>query len=211
MGEDQFTVMRHLGFEQFAVVGHDRGGRVAHRMALDHPDRVTKVAVLDIAPTLTMYTKTNKEFATRYVWWFFVIQPEPLPERLIGNDAEFYLREHLKTQNKNPDAISDVVMSEYIRCYCCRKTIHAVCEDYRAAAGIGCEQGAEDDKAGNRVKPPLLALWGANGAVGQLYDVLATWKEKAENASGKALNCGHLLPEECPTETRDELLQFLRL
>jgi haloacetate dehalogenase len=208
MALDQIEVMRSLGFERFAVAGHDRGGRVAHRMALDHPDAVSRLAVLDIAPTRTMYERTDREFATRYVWWFFQIQPFPIPEHLIGLDPEFYLREHLGRQCKTPDAITDAAMAEYVRCYCNPATIHAACEDYRAAAGIGLEQDAADDAAGRRILAPLLALWGTKSVVGQLYDVIATWRDKAVDVTGTAFDCGHLLPEEAPRKTFDALSRF---
>jgi haloacetate dehalogenase len=208
MALDQIEVMRRFGFERFAVAGHDRGGRVAHRMALDHPTAVSRLAVLDIAPTLTMYERTDREFATRYVWWFFQIQPFPIPERLIGADPEFYLREHIARQNKTPGAITNAAMAEYLRCYCNPATIHAACEDYRAAAGIGLELDAADDAAGRKIAVPLLALWGAKGVVGQLYDVLETWRAKAGDVSGEAFECGHLLPEEAPEQTLDALLTF---
>ena len=201
LASDQVTVMRGFGFECFAVAGHDRGGRVAHRMALDYPEAVTRLAVLDIAPTLTMYERTDKDFATRYVWWFFHIQPAPIPEHLIGMDPEFYLREHLKRQNKTPGAITDLALREYLRCYCASATIHAVLEDYRAAAGIGLELDAADAAAGRKVAAPLLALWGAKGVVGQTYDVLQTWRERALDVSGRAVECGHFLPEEAPDAT----------
>nr|WP_049789336.1 alpha/beta hydrolase [Granulicella tundricola] len=149
MALDQVEVMKQLGHERFMVAGHDRGGRVAHRLCLDHPEVVEKVALLDIAPTLTMYEHTNKEFATKYVWWFLQIQPSPMPEHLIGLDSAFYLRDHLAVQGKTPGCISPEVMAEYIRCYCCLGTIRAVCEDYRAAAGIDlgslCAGGRFDD------------------------------------------------------------------
>ena len=177
MAADQLAVMRALGHERFAVVGHDRGGRVAHRLALDHPDAVSKIAVLDIAPTATMYAKTNQEFATRYFWWFFLIQPFPLPERLIDADPEFFLRTHLDAQSKTPGATSDALFAEYLRCYRDPASRHAICEDYRAAATIDLEHDAADSD--KRIEVPLLALWGAKGTVGALYDVLETWREKS--------------------------------
>ena len=207
MARDQVEAMRALGFERFAVVGHDRGGRVAHRMALDHPEAVTRLAVLDIAPTATMYARTDKEFATRYFWWFFLIQPYDLPERLIGSDPEYFLRRHLSGQVEVAGAVNEAVLREYLRCYRDPATIHAICEDYRAAAGIDLEHDAAD--AGRKVAAPLLALWGARGTVGALYDVLATWREKALDVRGRALDCGHTLQEERPRETAAELVAVL--
>src|SRR3954471_16858868 len=144
MAADQVEVMRALGFNHFAVAGHDRGGRVAHRMALDHPDAVERIAVLDIAPTATMYARTNKAFATRYFWWFFLIQPAPLPERLIGADPEFFLRTHIEGQSKTPGSTSEALFQEYLRCYLDPATRHAICEDYRAAATIDLDHDAVD-------------------------------------------------------------------
>jgi haloacetate dehalogenase len=207
LAKDQVEVMRSLGFPHFAVVGHDRGGRVAHRMALDHADAVERLAVLDIAPTATMYARTDKEFATRYFWWFFLIQPFDLPERLIAADPEYFLRKHIEGQIKTPGAVDEAVFQEYLRCYLDPATRHAICEDYRAAATIDLEHDAADGE--RAVTAPLLALWGAKGTVGKLYDVLATWREKASDVRGRALDCGHAPQEEVPDETLRELLPFL--
>ena len=207
MAQDQVAVMRSLGHERFAVVGHDRGGRVAHRMALDHPDAIERLAVLDIAPTATMYARTDKEFATRYFWWFFLIQPFDLPERLIAGDPEYFLRRHIEGQSRTPGAVEEAVFQDYLRCYLDPAMRHTVCEDYRAAATIDLQHDAAD--AGRRVTAPLLALWGAKGVVGQLYDVLATWREKAQDVSGRALDCGHALQEEAPEALLRELMPFL--
>lgn len=208
MAADQVSVMKSLGFERFAVVGHDRGGRVAHRMALDHPDAVQRLAVLDIAPTATMYARTNRAFATRYFWWFFLIQPYDLPERMIGADAAYFLAKHLDGQSKTPGIPTQALRREYLRCYADPAAIHAVCEDYRAAASIDLDHDHADDA--KRIAAPLLALWGAKGTVGTLYDVLATWREKAAGpVRGKALDCGHLVQEEAPEAFLAELLPFL--
>jgi haloacetate dehalogenase len=207
MAADQVGLMRHLGFGRFAVVGHDRGGRVAHRMALDFAEAVQSVTVLDIAPTATMYARTDMEFARRYFWWFFLIQPEPLPERLISADPGFFLRTHLDGQTKTPGSTSPEIFEEYLRCYSDPAMRHAVCEDYRAAATIDLRHDAAD--ADRRIAAPLLALWGAKGTVGQLYDVLDTWRDKATDLRGRALDCGHTLQEEAPEELLAELLAFL--
>ena len=203
---DQVAVMQGLGFPRFAIAGHDRGGRVAHRMALDHPGAVERLALLDIAPAAAMYARTDKEFATRYFWWFFLIQPAPLPERLIDADPAFFLRTHIDGQSKTPGVTSDAVSAEYLRCYSDPASRHAICEDYRAAAGIDLVHDEAD--SGRRVEAPLLALWGAKGTVGKLYDMLDTWREKASDVHGRALPCGHTLQEEAPGETLDELLRF---
>jgi haloacetate dehalogenase len=207
MAADLVELMEALELDRFAVVGHDRGGRVAHRLALDYPDHVLRLALFDIAPTATMYARTDKAFATRYFWWFFLIQPFPLPERLIDADPEFFLRTHIDGQNKVPGATEQAAFDEYLRCYLDPKTRHAICEDYRAAAGIDLEQDATDNDT--LLAMPVLALWGARGTVGALYDVLETWREKAIDVRGRALNCGHTLQEERPEEVLAELNHFL--
>ncbi len=198
MATDQIALMTHLGHEKFSVVGHDRGGRVAHRLALDFPDAVERMIVLDIAPTHTMYAKTNQEFATRYFWWFFLIQPYDFPEKMIGSDPEYYLRRHIAGQVKVAGAVGEDAIAEYLRTYKDPATIHAICEDYRAAASVDLDHD-EADKT-RRVTSPLLAIWGENSVVGDLYDVEATWREKATQVSGRALQCGHAIPEEAPKE-----------
>jgi len=207
MARDQVTLMRALGHSRFAVIGHDRGARVAHRMALDYPDILTHVAALDIAPTATMYARADCAFATRYFWWFFLIQPAPLPHRLIEHDLEFFLRSHLTSQSRTPGVPSEQHIQEYLRCYRKPGAIHAICEDYRAAAGVDLEHDAAD--AHQRIEAPLLALRGSKGTVGQLYDVIATWREKATHVEGKALDCGHALQEEAPETCAAALLEFL--
>jgi haloacetate dehalogenase len=207
MARDQVAVMGALGHQRFAVVGHDRGGRVAHRLALDHEAAVTRVAVLDIAPTATMYARTDRAFATRYFWWFFLIQPAPLPERLIEGDLEFFLRDHLAGQSRTPGVPGEALIREYLRCYRIPGTVHAICEDYRAAATIDLEHDAAD--AVRRLRMPVLALWGAKGVVGSLYDVPSTWREKAADVRGVPLDCGHSPQEEVPEETASALIEFL--
>ncbi len=207
MAQDQVAAMRLLGHRRFAAVGHDRGGRVLHRLALDHPEAVERIAVFDIAPTATMYARTDMEFAKRYFWWFFLIQPAPLPEHMIGADPAFFLRKHIDGQSKTPGATGPDVFAEYLRCYSDPATRHAICEDYRAAATIDLVHDREDADA--RVEAPLLAIWGGKGTVGALYDVLATWREKATHVEGRALDCGHTIQEERPDETLAELVRFL--
>lgn len=207
MAADQVEVMSKLGFEKFSVVGHDRGGRVAHRMVRDYPDRVEKIAVLDIAPTATMYGATDKVFATAYYHWFFLIQPDGLPEHMIGCDPEFYLSRKMAAWGKANGAITEEAFAEYLRCFSDPKTIHATCEDYRAAAGIDLEHDAAN--AGEKIDNPFLALWGQEGFVAKAYDVLETWRDVASNVSGHAVPGGHFLPEEAPEETLKALLEFL--
>jgi haloacetate dehalogenase len=207
MAADQVAVMRALGHDRFAVVGHDRGARVAHRMALDHPGAVDRLVLLDIAPTATMYARTDMEFARRYFWWFFLIQPYPLPETMIAADPDFFLDRHIAGQIKIDGAVDPRVMAEYRRCYADPATRHAICEDYRAAAGIDLVHDAADVE--RRIEAPLLALWGGRGTVGALYDVLETWREKALDVRGRALDCGHSPQEEVPDALLEELEAFL--
>ena len=202
---DQVEVMERLGFTHFAVVGHDRGARVAHRLTRDHPDRVTKLAVLDILPTHTVYQQVNKALATAYYHWFFLIQPAPFPETLIGNNAEFYLTAMLG--RLKPQAITSEAFAEYLRCFRDPATIHATCEDYRAAATIDLSHDEAD--LDHKIACPVLALWGEKGFLHKRYDVLAIWRERAVDVRGKAVPCGHFLPEEGPEETLAELRTFL--
>ena len=205
MAQDLVEVMDTLGYQEFFVVGHDRGARVAHRMALDHPQRVKKLAVLDIAPTYTMYTTTDKAFATAYYHWFFLIQPYDLPERLIGSQPEYYLRRCLTSWSADVTVFAPE--AEYIRCFNNPATIHATCEDYRASASIDLRHDEAD--LDQKVPCPVFALWGERGVVGRRYDVLKVWSERATDVHGKALPGGHFLPEEAPNETYEALREFL--
>ncbi len=207
MAADQVAVMAALGFDRFDVVAHDRGARVAHRMALDHPDRVGRLVLLDIAPTATMYANTNREFATRYFWWFFLIQPFDLPERMIAADPDHFLDRHLAGQIKVEGSLDPRVVAEYRRCYRDPATRHAICEDYRAAASIDLDHDAAD--ADRRVEAPLLLLWGEYGTVGTLFDVMASWQSKAVDTRGRALPCGHSPQEEVADLLLAELDAFL--
>ena len=203
--QDQVEVMEQLGFKQFAVVGHDRGGRVAHRMALDHPERVTKLTTLDIVPTHKLYNDVTKEMASVYYHWFFLIQPAPFPETLIGNNLEFFLNSMLG--RLKPRAITPEAFAEYLRCFSDPATIHGTCEDYRAAASIDLIHDEAD--RGRKVTCPMLALWAEKGLMHRKYDVVAVWRDYATQVSGKALPGGHFLPEEVPAETLAELRTFL--
>ncbi len=206
MATDQVELMQRLGFERFAVVGHDRGGRVGHRLARDHPKQVSHLAVLDIAPTESMYGQTNFDFAKGYYHWFFLIQPRGLPETLIGNNVEFYMRHKVKSWGDVSAAIPEDVFAEYLRCYSDPACIHATCEDYRASAGIDLEHDRQDQEP---LDCPVLALWGAEGFVARTYDVLAEWRAVAKTVSGCAVPGGHYVPEEAPSETIKELRSFL--
>lgn len=209
MAHDQVALMRQLGYERWSVVGHDRGGRVAHRLAADHPQCIERVAVLDIAPTLAMYEQTNERFARTYWHWFFLIQPAPFPERLLGHEGAFYVRSALAGRHAGLAPFAPEALEEYERCASDPATIHGFCEDYRAAATIDLEHDRADRDAGLRLTMPLLALWGAHGWVGHGYDVLAEWRRVAADVRGAALDCGHYLPEEVPEALGDALLPFL--
>jgi len=206
MGEDMAEVMSSLGYSEFFVAGHDRGARVTHRMALDYPEKVKRACVMDIAPTYHMFKTTNQHFATGYYHWFFLIQPDGLPEHLISADPAYYLTEKLKRWSAPGAVFADKAVAEYIRCFSQPEAIHASCEDYRAAASIDLKHDEED--MNKKVGCPLLVLWGAKGFVNRTYDVLRVWHERAAQIEGKALDCGHFLPEEAPTLVCDELLRF---
>lgn len=208
MAADQVEAMALLGHHRFAVAGHDRGARVAHRMALDHPDAVERLALLDIVPTRTVFATVNQAVATGYYHWFFLIQPEPLPETMIGHDPAFYLREKMKRWcGAYKDAITAEAFAEYLRCFADPVCIHATCEDYRAAASIDLVHDEAD--LAHKIGCPLLVLWGETGLVGRNYDVLAVWRERAVDVRGRSFPCGHYLAEECPEETLAALLAFL--
>ena len=206
MAADQVEVMRQLGFQRFAVIGHDRGGRVAHRLALDFPDAVLNATVIDIVPTLKLYTDVTKQFASAYFHWFFLIQPAPLPETLLAAQGEFFLRGRLRELNEQ--AMPREIFDDYVRCFNDPATLHAMCEDYRAAASIDLDHDRAD--LGKKIASPLLALWGEHGAMHRLYDVLDTWRERATNVTGRALPGGHWLPEQIPDRLYDEVVTFLR-
>jgi haloacetate dehalogenase len=200
--------MAKLGFGEFSVVGHDRGGRVAHRMALDHPERVKKLAVLDIVPTYKMFTSVEKELATANYHWFFLIQPAPLPEKLIGADPDFWVRTKLERWAAAGATFDPQAVAEYLHCFHDPAVIHATCEDYRAAASIDLAHDEADlDK---KVTCPVLALWGSAGRIHRLFDVVEAWQERARDVRGKPVACGHFLAEEAPDETYAELRAFLR-
>ena len=208
MALDAIEVMRAAGFDRFAVAGHDRGARVAWRMAVEHPQAITKAAVLDIVPLpYSVGTREPGGFATQYYHWFFLIQPAPFPETMIGNSAEFYLRSRFQRPTGGTGAIAPEAFAEYLRCFQDPATIHATCEDYRAGAGVDLQHAAEDGE--KKVTCPLLVLWGERGTVGRLYDAMDIWRRHAINVSGKALPAGHFLAEEAPEETLSALLSFL--
>lgn len=210
MALDAVAVMQHHGFERFKVLAHDRGARVAHRLAADHPGRVESLLLLDIAPTLAMYANTGEAFATAYWHWFFLIQPSPLPEALIESDPGRYVRSVMGKRHAGLAAFSNDALSEYERCAGVPGTAHAICEDYRASATIDLAHDRVDLAAGNKLLQPLHVLWGEHGAVGQCFDVLALWRERAVKVSGESLPCGHYIAEEAPALVLAQALQFFK-
>jgi haloacetate dehalogenase len=206
MARDQLLVMRALGFERFAVAGHDRGGRVAHRLALDNPEAVTALAVLDIVPTRFAFEHADKAFGLGYYHWFFLAAGNGIPERLIGGDPEFWVRARMSARHHGGEQFDPAAMDEYVRCFSDPAAIRASCEDYRAAASIDLEHDAVD--AGRKLACPTLALWGEHSFVGTNYDVLGVWREYAAQLSGEALPCDHYLPEEQPGLTASALRKF---
>jgi len=206
MGLDQNELMKKLGFNEYFLVGHDRGGRVAHRMAIDFKKNIKKVSVLDIVPTSHVFKNTNAILAKRYYHWFFLIQSYPHPETMIGNDPEYYIRSKLQMWGANNKYLTEEIIKEYIRCFS-PEAIHASCEDYRAGASIDLVDHEEDfDK---KISCPLQVLWGSKAFVEELYDPIKVWKEWANNVEGHSINCGHFLPEEKPLETYEAIINFL--
>lgn len=198
MALDAMAVMRHYGFDTFQVLAHDRGARVAHRLALDHPKAVQRLMLLDIAPTLGMYEHTTDAFARAYWHWFFLIQPPPLPESLIDVDPVRYVRSVMGKRHAGLAAFAPAALAEYERCAQIAGTGMSICEDYRAAATIDLDHDRADIAAGRKLEQPLRVLWGEHGAVGACFDVMALWQERATQASGLSLPCGHYIAEEAP-------------
>jgi len=210
LAQDMVDVMDQLGCPAFFLCGHDRGGRVAHRLALDHAEKVSKLCVIDIAPTLDMYNATNMEFARAYYHWFHLIQPWPLPENMIGADARTYLHAKLGGWgSQGLDYIEPRALAEYERCFCTPEAIHGACEDYRASAGIDLEHDRTSRAHGDKIACDTLVLWGERGVVNRLFKPLELWQAQcAGTVSGQVLPAGHFIPEELPQETAAALKAF---
>ncbi|CAE6687363.1 alpha/beta fold hydrolase [Paraburkholderia nemoris] len=210
MATDQVSLMRAQGFTQFAVVGHDRGGRVAARMALDHPQAVTKLVTLDVAPTLAMYEQTSFEFARAYWHWFFLVRPAPFPETLIRADPDLYLKQTIGARSAGLAPFTDAAYAEYLRCLSDPATAHGICEDYRASITIDLDHDRASLAEGQKIECNFLALWGAQGVIEQCFEPLAEWRQWSAHVSGEALPCGHYIPEEAPELLLERVLPFLQ-
>ena len=213
MALDMVRLMQRLGHTRFDVLAHDRGARVAHRLALDHPAAVRRLMLLDVAPTVAMYEGTTQAFASAYWHWFFLTQPAPLPERLIEADASAYLRDVMGRRHAGLAAFAPAALAEYERCIHIPGTAQSICEDYRASASIDLVHDRADRDAGHRLQQPLQVLWGAQGTVGRCFDVPALWWPYVEDAthfSGQALDCGHYIAEEAPDALLAHIQPFFK-
>lgn len=207
MAADQVSLMKALGHDQFYLLGHDRGGRVSHRLAMDYPEHVKKLMVLDISPTLCMYENTTMEFAKGYWHWFFLIQPEPVPETLIGANPEFWLKNHMG-RHAGTGIFSPERWAEYLAGASSPEGMHAMCEDYRAAATIDLMHDRMDREAGMMVSMPMRVLWGEHGLVNRCFKPLEDWAKVANDVSGRSVPCGHYIPEELPETVNNEAKAF---
>ena len=208
MARDLVEVMAALGFHRFDIAGHDRGGRVTYRLALDHPDRVRRLAVLDIIPTLEQFERMDRSSARRAYHWYFLAQPAPFPETLIGKDPDYFLEHSLQTWCGTPGAFAPEALAAYREAFRDPAVIHATCEDYRAGIGCDCAFDEADRAAGRKIAAPLLALWGAPGRSGRGRPMLDIWRAWATDVRGQALDCGHFIPEEAPEALTVQLLAF---
>lgn len=208
MAQDMVEVMQKLGYEKFHLVGHDRGGRVAHRLARDHGKRVQTLTVLDISPTLKMFESTNLAFATAYYHWFQMLQPAPLPEKMLQGIVPFNILGRVGRAEPDLSAFAPAAVREYVKAFKDPKAVHASCEDYRAAGTIDLVHDRRD--LHKKLKMPVHALWGKKGVIHKMFNCLDDWREVAENVSGGPVNCGHFIPEEAPAKTLSEIRRFLR-
>ncbi|MFM2208680.1 MAG: hypothetical protein RIQ96_323 [Pseudomonadota bacterium] len=209
MAQDMAELMSGLGFDRFHLVGHDRGGRVSHRLAADHATRVHTLTVLDISPTLRMFERTDMEFARAYYHWFFMLQPPPLPEQMLQGQVPFNILGRVGRAEPDLSAFDARAVQEYVRCFADPAAVHGSCEDYRAAGSIDLEHDRTDRTAGRKLPMPVLALWGAHGVVGRMFDCLADWRAVADDVRGEALPCGHFIPEEAPQQSLELIARFV--
>jgi haloacetate dehalogenase len=210
MANDMMEVMAALGHDEFLIGAHDRGGRVAYRLALDHPAAVKRLALLDIVSTKAVYEQGGMALATAYFHWYFLIQPRPLPETLIGHDAALWLGTAFRKLSTDSTAFGDALIAEYLRTFGTPEGIHATCEDYRAGATVDLANDRADVAAGRKIACPTLILWGARSVVGKMFQPLETWRDLVSSPIGEAIDCGHFIPEEKPDETLHSLREFFR-
>ena len=208
MAQDQVQAMRQLGYPSFFLCGHDRGARVSHRLAVDHPEAVKKLMLLDISPTLTMYEQTTMDFARSYWWWFWLIQPAPFPESMVAGAPETYLKKKIGWGHAGLTPFTDETYAAYLSYVSDPATMHGMCEDYRAAASIDLEHDRADRDAGRRIACPVNVLWGEFGVVNRCFKPLSDWRAVADDVRGRSLPCGHYIPEEVPRELLDEMKAF---
>jgi haloacetate dehalogenase len=211
MAQDQVEVMASLGFPRFMAAGHDRGARTLHRMCLDHPDKVSRAAIIDIIPQHHLYNHINKQWATFSWHWFFNIQPEPLPEKMMGFDPDWFIEKKLSKTKQGLSFFDKDALAEYKRCFRNPETIHAICEDYRAGASVDLEMDEKDFAAGRKIELPVLLLWGGAGSVGRNSKPgpAEIWQRYAANIVGaQAMPSGHYVMDEAPTETTAALRAF---
>ena len=208
MAKDQVEVMRQLGFDSFYLCGHDRGARVSHRLAIDHPDAVKRVMLLDISPTLTMYEQTTMDFARSYWWWFFLIQPTPFPESMVAAAPDTFLKKKIGWGYGGLSAFTAETYAAYLACVSDPATMHGMCEDYRAAASIDLEHDRADRIAGKKIACPVNVLWGEHGVVNRCFKPIEVWQRVANDVRGKTVPCGHYIPEEVPEELLQEMIHF---
>jgi haloacetate dehalogenase len=208
MANDMLALMGSLGFDRFDVLAHDRGARVAHRLAMDHPPAVQRLAMLDIAPTLAMYEQTSEAFARAYWHWFFLIQPAPLPERLIQADPAAYISDLMGGRSAGLTPFDPRALAEYQRCLALPGAAHGLCEDYRASAGIDLDHDRADRDTGRRLTMPTLVLWGRDGVIAKCFEPLEEWRRVADDVRGEPVPCGHYIPEEAPEQLLATALPF---
>jgi haloacetate dehalogenase len=210
MANDMIEVMAALGHQEFMIGAHDRGARVAYRLALDHAAAVKRLALLDIVSTKAVYEQGGMALAAAYFHWYFLIQPRPLPETLIGHDPALWLGTAFRNLSTDSTAFSDALIAEYLRTFGTPEGIHATCEDYRAGATVDLANDRADVAAGRKIACPTLILWGARSVVGKMFQPLETWRDLVSSPIGEAIDCGHFIPEEKPVETLHALRGFFR-
>ncbi|KAK9458437.1 Alpha/Beta hydrolase protein [Dipodascopsis uninucleata] len=208
LAKDCVKVMSYHGIDKFYFIGHDRGARVGHRLCLDYSDKVIKAIFLDICPTLSMYESTDLKFAKAYYHWFFLIQPAPYPENLIGSNPKAFIHGHMGGRYAGLKPFRQEDLSDYIEIIGQSKAVHAMCEDYRASATIDLEHDSEELKNGVKIKAPLMVLWGKYGVIEKCYNAIEVWKNYAVDVSGEAVESGHYIPEEVPQLLLEKISGF---